>query len=53
MQTGLDPGLMHRVAVIGAGTFDSLPTAERWSRLQLAVIRLRFGSFVLKALLMY
>ncbi len=25
MQTGLDPGLMHRVAVIGAGTLDSLP----------------------------
>lgn len=24
-QTGLDPGLMHRVAVIGAGTLDSLP----------------------------
>ncbi|MDO9500756.1 GntP family permease [Falsiroseomonas sp.] len=23
--TGLDPGLMHRVAVIGAGTLDSLP----------------------------
>lgn len=22
---GLDPGLMHRVAVIGAGTLDSLP----------------------------
>ncbi len=25
MQTSLDPGLMHRVAVIGAGTLDSLP----------------------------
>jgi H+/gluconate symporter-like permease len=25
MRTGLDPGLMHRVAVIGAGTLDSLP----------------------------
>jgi H+/gluconate symporter-like permease len=25
MQTGFDPGLMHRVAVIGAGTLDSLP----------------------------
>jgi H+/gluconate symporter-like permease len=25
MQTGLNPGLMHRVAVIGAGTLDSLP----------------------------
>ena len=25
MQTGLDPGLMHRVAVIGPGTLDSLP----------------------------
>jgi H+/gluconate symporter-like permease len=25
MQTGLDPALMHRVAVIGAGTLDSLP----------------------------
>ena len=25
MQTGLDPSLMHRVAVIGAGTLDSLP----------------------------
>jgi H+/gluconate symporter-like permease len=25
MQMGLDPGLMHRVAVIGAGTLDSLP----------------------------
>jgi hypothetical protein len=25
MQIGLDPGLMHRVAVIGAGTLDSLP----------------------------
>jgi H+/gluconate symporter-like permease len=25
MQSGLDPGLMHRVAVIGAGTLDSLP----------------------------
>jgi H+/gluconate symporter-like permease len=25
MQTGLDPGLMHRLAVIGAGTLDSLP----------------------------
>jgi len=25
MQTGLDPGLMHRVAVIGAGTLDSVP----------------------------
>jgi hypothetical protein len=25
MQTGLAPGLMHRVAVIGAGTLDSLP----------------------------
>ena len=25
MKTGLDPGLMHRVAVIGAGTLDSLP----------------------------
>ncbi|WP_431282309.1 GntP family permease [Humitalea sp. 24SJ18S-53] len=24
-QTGLDPGLMHRVAVIGAGTLDALP----------------------------
>jgi H+/gluconate symporter-like permease len=24
-ETGLDPGLMHRVAVIGAGTLDSLP----------------------------
>jgi H+/gluconate symporter-like permease len=24
-QTGLDPELMHRVAVIGAGTLDSLP----------------------------
>jgi H+/gluconate symporter-like permease len=24
-QIGLDPGLMHRVAVIGAGTLDSLP----------------------------
>ena len=24
-QTGLDPGLMHRVAVIGAGALDSLP----------------------------
>lgn len=24
-KTGLDPGLMHRVAVIGAGTLDSLP----------------------------
>ena len=24
-QTGLDPGLMHRVAVIGSGTLDSLP----------------------------
>jgi H+/gluconate symporter-like permease len=23
--TGIDPGLMHRVAVIGAGTLDSLP----------------------------
>ena len=22
---GIDPGLMHRVAVIGAGTLDSLP----------------------------
>ena len=22
---GLDPGLMHRVAVIGAGTLDALP----------------------------
>src|SRR6202011_6339432 len=25
MQTGFDPGLMHRVAGIGAGTLDSLP----------------------------
>jgi H+/gluconate symporter-like permease len=25
MQTSLDPGLMHRVTVIGAGTLDSLP----------------------------
>ena len=25
MQSGLNPGLMHRVAVIGAGTLDSLP----------------------------
>jgi H+/gluconate symporter-like permease len=25
MRSGLDPGLMHRVAVIGAGTLDSLP----------------------------
>lgn len=25
VQTGLDPGAMHRVAVIGAGTLDSLP----------------------------
>lgn len=25
MQTGLNPSLMHRVAVIGAGTLDSLP----------------------------
>ena len=25
MQSGLDPSLMHRVAVIGAGTLDSLP----------------------------
>jgi H+/gluconate symporter-like permease len=25
MHSGLDPGLMHRVAVIGAGTLDSLP----------------------------
>jgi H+/gluconate symporter-like permease len=25
MQTGFDPGLMHRVAVIGAGTLDGLP----------------------------
>ena len=25
MQTGLDPGLMHRVAVIGADTLDTLP----------------------------
>jgi H+/gluconate symporter-like permease len=24
-QTGLDPGLMHRVAVIGSGTLDTLP----------------------------
>jgi H+/gluconate symporter-like permease len=24
-ETGLDPALMHRVAVIGAGTLDSLP----------------------------
>ena len=24
-ETGLDPGIMHRVAVIGAGTLDSLP----------------------------
>ena len=24
-ETGLDPGLMHRVAVIGAGALDSLP----------------------------
>jgi H+/gluconate symporter-like permease len=24
-QTGLDPAAMHRVAVIGAGTLDSLP----------------------------
>jgi H+/gluconate symporter-like permease len=24
-ETGIDPGLMHRVAVIGAGTLDSLP----------------------------
>ena len=24
-QIGLDPGLMHRVAVIGAGTLDALP----------------------------
>jgi H+/gluconate symporter-like permease len=23
--TGIDPGLMHRVAVIGSGTLDSLP----------------------------
>jgi H+/gluconate symporter-like permease len=32
MQTGLDPGLMHRVAVIGAGTLDSLPHNGQWSR---------------------
>jgi H+/gluconate symporter-like permease len=25
MELGIDPGLMHRVAVIGAGTLDSLP----------------------------
>jgi H+/gluconate symporter-like permease len=25
LQLGIDPGLMHRVAVIGAGTLDSLP----------------------------
>jgi H+/gluconate symporter-like permease len=24
-EQGIDPGLMHRVAVIGAGTLDSLP----------------------------
>lgn len=24
-ETGLDPALLHRVAVIGAGTLDSLP----------------------------
>jgi H+/gluconate symporter-like permease len=24
-QTGINPALMHRVAVIGAGTLDSLP----------------------------
>jgi H+/gluconate symporter-like permease len=24
-QTGIDPGLMHRVAVIGSGTLDTLP----------------------------
>jgi H+/gluconate symporter-like permease len=24
-QLGIDPGLMHRVAVIGAGTLDTLP----------------------------
>ena len=24
-ETGIDPALMHRVAVIGAGTLDSLP----------------------------
>ena len=24
-ELGMDPGLMHRVAVIGAGTLDSLP----------------------------
>jgi H+/gluconate symporter-like permease len=24
-QSGIDPALMHRVAVIGAGTLDSLP----------------------------
>ena len=24
-ETGLDPALMHRVAVIGSGTLDSLP----------------------------
>jgi H+/gluconate symporter-like permease len=24
-EQGIDPGLMHRIAVIGAGTLDSLP----------------------------
>ena len=24
-EQGIDPGLLHRVAVIGAGTLDSLP----------------------------
>jgi H+/gluconate symporter-like permease len=27
---GLAPALLHRVAVIGSGTFDSLPHTEPW-----------------------
>src|ERR1700727_2307232 len=29
-EQGINPGLLHRVAVIGAGTLDSLRTTARW-----------------------
>ena len=45
MQTRLDPGLMHRVAVIGAGTLDTCRTTARWSRL-LAVGGSRHGEAI-------
>ena len=29
MERGIDPSLLHRVAVIGSGTLDGLPTTAR------------------------